>query len=196
MPVTNSKCDKVIMSLVYSGYFSIKDDGTIWRKDKRAERLLRTGYLQIRVLYNGIRYHSCSHRIIYRWFKGKIPINYEVNHIDGVKSNNNPSNLEVCSRSDNAKHAFKLGLKNQNGEKNPSCKLLDSDIDMIISLYETGNYTQQEIASKFNVAHQHISKIVKGKRRNMDKRHQPSEKDYRNRSNTKTDTQGKFTNKR
>ena len=35
----------------------------------------------------------------------------EVNHIDGDKSNNNVANLEWVSRSDNTKHAIKLGLR-------------------------------------------------------------------------------------
>lgn len=35
----------------------------------------------------------------------------EINHKDGNKQNNSVTNLEWCSRSDNIKHAYKMGLK-------------------------------------------------------------------------------------
>lgn len=50
------------------------------------------------------------HTLVANAFLGKRPRNYDVNHIDGDKTNNNIDNLEYCSRSDNVLHAYKTGL--------------------------------------------------------------------------------------
>lgn len=48
----------------------------------------------------------------------------EVNHIDGVKTNNHIDNLEWCNGKYNAIHASELGLRYQPiGTKNPKAKL-------------------------------------------------------------------------
>ena len=41
------------------------------------------------------------HRVLYAWFKGNIPRNYVVDHIDEDKSNNKLDNLQLLSRKDN-----------------------------------------------------------------------------------------------
>lgn len=70
-------------------------------------------YLKVCLCVNGIRRYYFLHRLVCVTFL-ENPDNLEqVNHKDGNKHNNNLSNLEWCSRSDNAKHSFKLGLSYQ-----------------------------------------------------------------------------------
>jgi|LakMenE18May11ns_1017448.scaffolds.fasta_scaffold9891934_4 hypothetical protein len=54
------------------------------------------------------------HQLVAETFIGPKPgKGYEVNHKDGNKKNNNLDNLEWCTRSQNIKHSFNIGLRNQ-----------------------------------------------------------------------------------
>jgi hypothetical protein len=69
------------------------------------------------------------HRLIAETFINNPFNKKDVNHIDGNKSNNNVSNLEWCTRSENMKHAFKIGLKKiSDNQKNRFIKMSKSQI--------------------------------------------------------------------
>jgi len=55
------------------------------------------GYLQVSI--DGKM--KLVHRVIYERFKGQIPENMDIDHIDHEKTNNNIENLDVKSRRDN-----------------------------------------------------------------------------------------------
>ncbi len=84
-----------------------------------------------------------------------------VNHIDGDKSNNKVSNLEMISASDNIKHAFKLGLCNQSGERNGYSKLTKEDVIDIKLMLRKG-MKNKDIATKYPVGKVNISQIKRG----------------------------------
>lgn len=50
------------------------------------------------------------HRAVAEVFLGPCPVGYEVNHLDGDKLNPRLDNLEYLTRSENSKHALKMGL--------------------------------------------------------------------------------------
>lgn len=43
----------------------------------------------------------CLHNVIYAWYKGEVPLGYDVNHIDGDSLNNNIDNLELVTHEEN-----------------------------------------------------------------------------------------------
>lgn len=52
------------------------------------------------------------HRLVAKYFLDPPDSpDMEVNHIDGVKTNNFATNLEWVTKSENAKHAYRLGLR-------------------------------------------------------------------------------------
>ena len=69
-------------------------------------------YYHVTLFKNGKRKIKFVHRLVAEAFipnPNNLP---QVNHIDGVKTNNNLSNLEWISCKGNALHAFRLGLRN------------------------------------------------------------------------------------
>lgn len=69
--------------------------------------MTNSGYLQFGLDNKNVYVH----RIVYETFVGVIPKGYDINHIDGNKLNNNVSNLEAVTRSENQKHAARIGLR-------------------------------------------------------------------------------------
>lgn len=55
------------------------------------------------------------HRIIATLFCHRSPGKDYVNHIDGDKQNNHADNLEWVTRSENTRHAFRIGLQTSTG---------------------------------------------------------------------------------
>jgi len=66
------------------------------------------GYLRVQLRKNGKNYQKRIHKIIAEYFwQGHTLC---VNHRDGNKRNNSLGNLELVTRGENIKHAYKTGL--------------------------------------------------------------------------------------
>jgi hypothetical protein len=104
------------------------------------------------------------HRLVMMVFQPiDNPEDYEVNHKDGNKKNNQLSNLEWCTASENQKHAFANGLqKPRRGSRSNWAKLSEQDIQKIFTLREEG-LTQREIGEYFNCSPSNIGYILRGK---------------------------------
>ena len=109
------------------------------------------------------------HRVVAKAFIPNPDNLPEVNHIDGNKQNNCVENLEWITRSDNLKHAYKIGLKKSTGERNPRAKLTEEDVNYLRSLYKDGTWLipAKSLAKQFGVAHQTISAAVCGQNWNL-----------------------------
>lgn len=87
-----------------------------------------------------------------------------VNHINGVKTDPRAENLEWTTYTENNNHARSTRLSLAFGETHYAAKLSDRDVFEIRLLGTQGNL-HREIAAKFGVNRQHITKILNGQAR-------------------------------
>lgn len=107
------------------------------------------------------------HRLVATAFCPNPASLQEVNHIDGNKWNNNYTNLEWVSKSENALHAFTMGLRKIDGytryKVSHSNRLFgDKEIEDIHNKYNDG-MSMQEIADRYKCYSSTISDILTGK---------------------------------
>lgn len=82
----------------------------------------------------------------------------QVNHINGIKSDNRLINLEWVNASENQKHSIKIGLRTTKGIKNSQCKISEKDVLKILN--DKRKY--KEISKDFNISIPTISDIKRG----------------------------------
>lgn len=110
----------------YLGY-KVMNNGIVYGKNKKDVPLKydmsRNGYPSVTLSKNGIIKRFMVHNLVMHLFVGKRPKKMDVNHIDGNRANPRLDNLEYCTRSENHRHAFRTGLKNQKYFRNNASKM-------------------------------------------------------------------------
>lgn len=124
------------------------------------------GYLTIG-LNSGRKKTYQIHKLVFVHFGNeKLIPGMNINHIDGVKTNNCIWNLEQVTPSENRKHAFRIGLqKKPFGENNPQSKLSNKDVELMKNMMADGK-KDYDLAVKFGLSKKYINEIRNGKSRN------------------------------
>lgn len=76
------------------------------------------GYIHIRSKTKTSSASMLAHRLIWERVHGPIPKGMQINHINGIKSDNRIANLELATPSRNSKHAYEIGLRSAKGVLN------------------------------------------------------------------------------
>lgn len=71
----------------------------------------KEGYLEVKISINNIKKAYYVHRLVAFAFLKKESNTLEVNHKNGIKTDNNLENLEWVTSSENKSHAFSTGLR-------------------------------------------------------------------------------------
>ena len=88
------------------------------------------------------------HRIIWESVNGQIPDGLQINHKNGVRTDNRIENLELVTPSENTKHAYRLGLIRADGVHNGRCKLNPE----IVAFVRTSNTSNRSLAAQIGVS--------------------------------------------
>lgn len=181
IPTNHRQAERKLVALVQDGQWEIDSEGRIWRlcirtglkaggshlvpvPRRRCEKEIPGGYSMVRAMTDGIRVVGAAHRLVWQWLHGDIPDGLVVNHINGIKHDNRPSNLEVVTYSENLKHAHRTGLVDQRGSRNPYAKLTDAQVAEIRARRANGEELIP-IAADFGISIGHVSAIALGKTR-------------------------------
>lgn len=129
-----------------------------------SQRLNRQGYPYVNLARSGKYKTVYVHRLVGIAFV-ENKNNYQfLNHMDGNKSNNNASNLEWVTAQENILHARETGLNtfipNKRGEESAVSKLTENDVKEIRSLYSSGNYSQNDLAKKYNISQTTVWRVI------------------------------------
>lgn len=154
----------------YSGYLATTD-GHIFSEGglsnvNRSGRILKEwkhpqGYMYVSLKKGKKKGWHKVHRLIAMAYLPNPSNHKQINHINGKKNDNRPENLEWCNGEHNMQHAHKTGLKSGfPGEKHPTAKLKLQEVKKIVKLYQTGLYTQRQLAAQFGVSQRAVWAIL------------------------------------
>lgn len=102
-----------------------------------------------------------AHRLAYTLSVGPIPDGLLILHSCHNPSCCNPNHLRPGTANDNTQDMVQAG-RAMDGEKS-TAKLTNSQVLEMRALFETGNYSQEELAGRFGVGRQNVSCIVRYK---------------------------------
>ena len=123
----------------------------------------RHGYSQTTISNNGKQYNVFLHRLMYWASNTQLDMNsLVIMHSCDQRNCINPDHLTLGTVRENNKDR---DIKNPTtkGEGKSNAKLTEEQVKEIIDLYDTGKYTQSQVADKYNVTQTTISHILTNK---------------------------------
>ena len=158
--------------------YKINSDGVVMSKDRKVKSSIQktgyrlhkgkikhsqdngNGYKQIYVQINKRRKILYIHRLVAQAFIPNPENKPNVNHINGIKSDNCVENLEWCTQAENQNHASENNLLKK-GEKSSLSKITKNQV-LAIRRLNTINpkFNKSKVAVKLGIRDSTIHKII------------------------------------
>lgn len=152
----------------YNDQYRVSNHGRVqsnytgaWRDLAQAK--LRKRYRKVALCLDGTRKDIAVHRLVATAFIPNPHGKPEINHIDGDPSNNQLENLEWVTKSENMRHAFRVGLMHHRGEHNGRAILTADQVRAMRRIYAKGGKTQTEVGQMFGVSPYRAHQVLRNK---------------------------------
>ena len=154
----------------FEGWYDASDLGNVRRMKAYATtfigRILKVDtsadYYRVTLSKNNEQHRFTVHGLVAMTFLGDCPDGKQINHIDGVKTNNRADNLEYVTSSENQQHAYDTNLRiPPRGETQGLSKLTEKNVHEMRSLFGLEPY--KTIAARFGVTASNVCMIATGR---------------------------------
>lgn len=159
----------VYPGIIFKYEYKIDDKGNVWSPYRGGQLMsqqeIAKGYLRVPLTTTEGRKFFMVHRLVLEAFAPKEgSLQFQVNHIDGDKHNNQLSNLEWCTGLENIAHAYRNNLaRKAHGEDVGGVKLTEEKVLEICELLKSKKYSLSEIGMQYGVS-KHCIFDIKRKR--------------------------------
>lgn len=138
---------------------TIDGDNRIIKEKILNSGLSTKGYPRVTISIKDKKITKITHRLVAEAFLERIEGKTQVNHINGIKTDNRVENLEWVTNKENKDHAVRNKLI-ATGFRLPQTKLTEEMKSQIKILYSRG-VSQKDIAMRFGIVQQTVSKVLK-----------------------------------
>lgn len=166
----NREKEQVFLNLINQFKIVVKEDGSAFSKKEKSDRHANPegiyrpipthgngrGYVLARITHKGKRYSIMYHHLVWLYFNGPVPEGKEINHINGDKTDNRVSNLELVERGENIRHAWDVSLRNRKRAKTTPVEVIEAMVRM-----NKAGFNYREISEIFAINRNTVGDLVR-----------------------------------